>query len=349
MARKAGARASILNRLDLNLIRLFDAVMRERHVARAGQSLGLSQSAVSHGLRRLRTLIGDDLFVRTAQGMEPTPRALAIAVQVRDALTAIEGAIGPQCFDPASSTRQFRLAATDHITAVVAPALVGIVETEAPLASIQIRPATRIDLTMQVDLGQIDIAVGLFSQIPHRLHARTLFEDRDVLVTASDHPDAGGAIDIRTLARDPLVVVTVGGSEDGLPDGRLSERGLTRQTEMFDRDALNQAFRAVGLVPRLSLLQPHFLAVPSLIAHSRRVAIAPAALARGFVAAGVAGGSTPPWTPRPMTVQMVWHERWTQDPAHTWLREALFRASRGVAEIVGEGRHSSPTSSSGRR
>ncbi|GJD53052.1 HTH-type transcriptional regulator LeuO [Methylobacterium crusticola] len=346
MTRSAGTRASILNRLDLNLLRLFDAVMRERHVARAGQSLGLSQSAVSHGLRRLRTLIGDDLFVRTAQAMEPTPRALAMAVQVRDALTAIEGAIGPQCFDPSSSTRQFRLAATDHITAVVAPALMRTFETEAPHASILIRPATRIDLTMQVDLGQIDIAVGIFSQIPHRLQARTLFEDRDLLVTAPDHPEAGGATDIRTLARDPLMVVTVGGSEDGLPDGRLSERGLTRQTEMFDRDALNRAFRAAGLVPRLSVLQPHFLAVPSLLANSRRVAIVPASLAHGFEAAGVARVSAPPWEPRPMTVQMVWHERWRQDPAHTWLREALFHASRGVAEAVGQARHPALTRSS---
>ncbi|WP_018262224.1 LysR substrate-binding domain-containing protein [Methylobacterium sp. WSM2598] len=333
---RGGTRAGILNRLDLNLIRLFDAVMRERHVARAGQSLGLSQSAVSHGLRRLRTLIGDDLFVRTVQGMEPTPRALAMAVQVRDALTAIEGAIGPQRFDSASSTRQFRLAATDHITAVVAPALVRTFETEAPLASVLIRPATRIDLTMQVDLGQIDIAVGIFSQIPHRLHARTLFEDRDVLVTAPDHPEAGGAVDIRTLARNPLMVVTVGGTEDGLPDGRLSERGLTRQTEMFDRDALNRAFRTAGLVPRLGVLQPHFLAVPSLLAGSRRVAIVPASLAHAFEAAGVARVSIPPWEPRPMAVQMVWHERWGQDPAHGWLREVLFRASRGVADAVGQ-------------
>ncbi len=98
-------------------------------------------------------------------------------------------------------------------------------------------------------------------------------------------------------------------------------------------------------MPRLSVLQPHFLAVPSLIAHSRRVAIIPASLARAFEAAGVARASAPPWTPRPMTVQMVWHERWTQDPAHTWLREVLFRASRGVADIVGDDRHGSPKSS----
>ncbi|MGX7707774.1 LysR substrate-binding domain-containing protein [Methylobacterium sp. Gmos1] len=114
---------------------------------------------------------------------------------------------------------------------------------------------------------------------------------------------------------------------------------MTRQTERFDRDALNQAFKSAGLVPRCSVLQPHFLAVPSLIAHSRRVAIVPASLARGFEAAGVARASTPAWNPRPMTVQMVRHERWTQDPAHTWLRQALLRASRRVADIVGDDRH----------
>jgi len=315
-----------MNNLDLNLLRVFDAVMRERNVLRAGQAVGLSSSAVSHALSRLRALLGDELFVRTAAGMEPTARALTMAPLVRDALVSIERAVGPQIFMPEISTRQFCIAATDYMTAVVLPHFLRALSALAPHASVTILPATRIDLTAQIDVGRIEVALGSFSNIPHRLRAEMLFEERDVLMVAPDHPLAGGTITLDQVSTLPIFVVSAGGLEDGL----ISERGLTRRIEMFDRVALEQAFEKIGRTPDLKVIQPHFLAVPSLLAGTSAAAIAPAHLAKIFRRSGSVAVSEVPWTMPPCAVQMVWHERHTHDPGHKWLREMLEDAAQRV-------------------
>jgi DNA-binding transcriptional LysR family regulator len=134
------------NSLDLNLLRVFDAVMEERSVLRASQKVFLSQSAVSHSLARLREMLDDELFIRTTAGMQPTARALAMAPLVRAALKSLEAAIELPKFDSKTSTRKFTIAANDFTTMVVAPRLLQILSAEAPLVDIAIKPVTRIDL-----------------------------------------------------------------------------------------------------------------------------------------------------------------------------------------------------------
>src|SRR5262249_27237607 len=155
--------------LDLNLLRVFDAVMDERSVLRAGNRVGLSQSAVSHALARLREILGDDLFVRTATGVNPTARALAMATPIREALIRIDLAVASARFDPAAPRRQFTLAASDYITAVIIPEILGLLKLEAPNVDLIIRTGTRIDLAEQIDLGRIDLAIGSFAAVPERL------------------------------------------------------------------------------------------------------------------------------------------------------------------------------------
>jgi regulatory helix-turn-helix LysR family protein len=128
--------------LDLNLLKVFDAVMEERSVLRASQKVALSQSAVSHSLARLREMLEDDLFVRTATGMQPTARALTMAPQVRDALRALEAAVELPTFVPATSTKQFTLAANDFTTMVLASPLLKILGREAPSIDLTIKPVT---------------------------------------------------------------------------------------------------------------------------------------------------------------------------------------------------------------
>jgi len=125
--------------LDLNLLRVFDAIMEERSVLRASQRVFLSQSAVSHSLARLREMLDDELFIRTVGGMQPTARALAMAPLVREALKTLEAAIGLPKFDPGSSTKQFTIAANDFTTMIVAPHLLQIFKAEAPHVDIVIR------------------------------------------------------------------------------------------------------------------------------------------------------------------------------------------------------------------
>ncbi|MDB6143858.1 MAG: bacterial regulatory helix-turn-helix, lysR family protein [Pseudomonas sp.] len=318
-----------MRNLDLNLLRVFDAISRERNVLRAGEAINLSPSAVSHALSRLRALLKDELFVRTVAGMEPTVRALEMAPLVRDALVAIERAVGPRQFDPGLSDRQFCIAATDHMTAVVLPHFLRAMSKLAPHVSVTVLPASRIDLTAQIDVGRVDIALGSFSGLPHRLREQVLFGERDMLVVAPDHPLAGTEIGLETLSSLPLMVVSTGSSEDGL----LSERGLTRRTEMFDRKALMAAFNSIGKSPQFKIVQPHFLAIPSLLVDTEAVAIVPATLARMFLQSGSASASELPWSAPSRDVQMVWHERHTHDPGHEWLRIMLANAARLVAEL----------------
>jgi DNA-binding transcriptional LysR family regulator len=170
---------------DLNLLRVFDAIMEERSVLRASQKVFLSQSAVSHSLARLRELLDDKLFVRTTTGMQPTARAAAMAPLVRDALKSLETAIDSPKFEPASSSKRFTIAANDFTTMVIAPHLLQILNTEAPSIDLAIKPVTRIDLGEQLDLGRIDLAIGTFSALPDRFRAQALFEYDDVLIASS--------------------------------------------------------------------------------------------------------------------------------------------------------------------
>jgi DNA-binding transcriptional LysR family regulator len=171
------------NTLDLNLLRVFDAVMEERSVLRASQKICRSQSAVSHPLARLREMLDDELFIRTTTGMKPTARAVAMAGMVRDALKSLEAAIELPRFEPATSTRKFTIAANDFTTMVLASRLLHVLRTEAPHVDIAIKPVTRIDLAEQIDLGRIDAAIGAFQAAPSRFKSDFLFEYDDVLIT----------------------------------------------------------------------------------------------------------------------------------------------------------------------
>jgi DNA-binding transcriptional LysR family regulator len=127
--------------------------MEERSVLRASQRVAISQSAVSHLLARLREMLEDDLFIRTASGMQPTSRALTMAPLVREALRSLEAAVELPKFEPANSTKQFTLAANDFTTMVLASPLLAILRREAPSIDLVIKPVTRIDLAEQIDFG----------------------------------------------------------------------------------------------------------------------------------------------------------------------------------------------------
>ena len=268
------------NSLDLNLLRVFDAVMEERSVLRASQKVFLSQSAVSHSLARLREMLDDELFIRTAAGMQPTARALAMAPLVREALKSLEAAIELPKFEPGTSTKKFTIAASDFTTMVVASRLLQILNVEAPHVDIVIRPVTRIDLAEQIDLGRIDAAIGTFFAAPRRFNSSLLFEYDDVLVTNSSQKL--GTITTETFSRLSIVVVSFGGEQEGAVDGFISERGLARRSEMYDRIAFERALSASERVPRIAVSLPHFLALPALLDNSNLAAIVPRPLANAF-------------------------------------------------------------------
>jgi DNA-binding transcriptional LysR family regulator len=314
--------------LDLNLLKVFDAVMEERSVLRASHKVALSQSAVSHSLARLREMLEDELFVRTASGMQPTARALTMAPQVREALRTLEAAVELPTFDPAVSTKQFTLAANDFTTMVLSSPLLKILGREAPSIDLMIKPVTRIDLAEQIDLGRIDVAIGIFSAPPSRFRTALLFEYDDVLIVGGKRKL--GRLDKTTLAALPLVVVSFGGEQEGAVGGFISERGLARRSEMYDRAALERALCESDRPPRIAVSLPHFLALPALLEDSELAAIVPRPLAKALERTHAIATYELPYATTPLEVRLLWHERLEGDPSHEWLHEILRRATEDL-------------------
>ena len=311
--------------LDLNLLRVFDAVMEERSVLRASQKVFLSQSAVSHSLARLREMLEDELFIRTATGMQPTARAIAMAGMVRDALKSLEAAIELPKFEPATSTRKFTIAANDFTTMVLAPQLLHVLKTDAPHVDLVIKPVTRIDLAEQLDLGRIDAAIGTFQAAPSRFKSGLLFEYDDVLITHASQPL--GPVTTETLSEMPIIVVSFGGEQDGAVEGFISERGLARRSDMYDRAAFERATSAAQQPPRIAISLPHFLALPAFLDGSEMSAIVPRPLAQAFARSNPIAIHELPYPTTRLEVRTLWHERHDGDASQDWLHEIMRRAT----------------------
>jgi DNA-binding transcriptional LysR family regulator len=290
-------------KLDLNLLRVFDALVRQRKVAAAAQELGLSAPAVSNALARLRRATGDELFTRTPGGMLPTAHAAAIAPAVSDALAALEAAVArPAVFAPASGERSFRLAMTDIGEIIFLPALVRRLREAAPGVTLSTVRNTAIDLRAEMAQGSVDLAVGWLPRLGAGFHQRRLFTQRYVALMAAGHPLAQGRLTAaRFVAARHAVVVSEGTGHEQV------QRELRRQ----------------GVAEPVALRLPHFVAVPWIVAESDLVVTVPEKLA--LKAAGPFGlvvRELPLALPR-FEVNVFWHRRAHREAGNRWLRERL--------------------------
>jgi DNA-binding transcriptional LysR family regulator len=208
---------------------------------------------------------------------------------------------------------------------IVAPHLLQILSAEAPLVDIVIRPVTRIDLAEQIDLGRIDAAIGTFSAAPQRFKSNLLFEYDDVLI--ANAAQKFDAMTTEQLCRLSIVVVSFGGEQEGAVDGFISERGLARRSEMYDRAAFERAFSASDRIPRIAVSLPHFLAVPSLLEGSGLAAIVPRPLADSFGRTHSILKYELPYPTTRLEVRSLWHERHEGDASHQWLHDVMRRAT----------------------
>jgi DNA-binding transcriptional LysR family regulator len=200
-------------RIDLNLLRVFDAIYEDRNLLLAGKRLSLSQSAISHALGRLREALDDDLFVRTGKGMEPTARAVTMAAPLRSALSQIHAALGDEPFMPEVARRDFVVAANDYVTMLLMGRLSRRLSELAPQTNLVIRPSTRLDLAGQIDLGRIDIAIGVFAEVPSRFQSMPVWQQTEALVMHKDHPIGDNPVTYDDLLKYPLAAVSLGGQE----------------------------------------------------------------------------------------------------------------------------------------
>jgi DNA-binding transcriptional LysR family regulator len=302
--------------LDLNLLRVFDAVMAEGSLTRASAGLAMTQPAVSQALRRLREAVGEDLFVRVAHGVRPTPHAEALWPQVRAALGALRQALVPGDFDPRRDPVQLRIAMADATAALLAPALVARIEEDEALVNLRVLPLTTRDPRRLVESGDADLAVGYFPELvttivaqgrdSHLLHAR-LYESRYVCVMRSGHPLAQRALTLDGYCAAHHLLVSFSGRPHGYVDEALASLGRQRRVVL----TVNQFFTAGRVVARSNLLT---------------------VLPEGFVEATGYGHELVirelPMALQPVHVEMIWHLRHDADPAHRWLRGLLQAAAQ---------------------
>lgn len=177
-----------LRSIDLNLLVVLDALLAERHLSRAAERLNMSQPAVSHALARLRVLLEDPLFNRRNRAMEPTLRALELSAPLAEALAQIRTVLTPKGFEP-TSRHIFRLAMSDYGAALILPALTRSLRVEAPGVDLVVTQKSRESMIAAVADGEIDLAFGVYPDLPSRCDAEILFEDEYVcLLDPSGQP-----------------------------------------------------------------------------------------------------------------------------------------------------------------
>jgi DNA-binding transcriptional LysR family regulator len=218
-----------LNSFDLNLLRVFVALLEEGGATRAGVRLGLTQSAISHALGRLRLALGDELFVRDASGLQPTPRAMEMGEPIRAALKLLEGAVSAPHFDPAADRRTFHIGAGPYVSSVLLPRVTQRVLKEAPGVNLHVHGQDGA-LADDLDRGRLDMVIGGFEHVPPRFTYLPLFTETGVWVVRADHPAARDGITLRSLSTFPLLVIA-GDDKDTRPASAAGrELGLRRIT-----------------------------------------------------------------------------------------------------------------------
>ena len=298
--------------IDLNLLVAFDALINERNVTRAAARVGVSQPAMSAALSRLRTLLGDPLFQRSAEGLLPTPRARDLAIPVAQALTTIEAAmLSPPVFDPQTATATFKLGLQDYPTQILLPTLLEALQQAMPGAMLNVVAFNDRDAAVGLlDAGLIDAAIGVApTGADGRILTRPLLRDEFVTIVAADHPAAACPMDLPTYLSFKHVLVSPEGQLHGIVDQALAQLGLQRQ---------------------LALTVPHVFAVPEVVARTGMAATLLERVARHAQAHHRLALFTPPVTLPAMVFHLVWHRRSDRHPAQSWFREFIAQQSAAI-------------------
>ena len=314
-----------LRTLDLNLLRVFVALLDEGSVTRAGARLGLTQSAVSHALNRLRYGLQDELFVRGPDGMQPTARAAEIAPRIRQGLGQLHAALAPADFDPGETDREFIIAASAYSASVLLPEVLARVRTEAPQAAIRVRSLSQ-GAVEELDAGRADMVIGSFGRTPERFESEPLFRDRLVWVVRADHPIAAQALTVEALAAIPHLVVVAADPAD-IIQGSVMEQGVERRVALDDT-VLAEELAARGLTRTVALTLSDMHSALAVVARSDMVTAAPLGLVQVFGDALGLKALEPPYFSPARDVLALWRKD-GDGAALQWLRGLLREA--GVA------------------
>jgi len=303
--------------LDLNLLRVFDAVARERHVTRAAQRLNLSQPAVSNALARLRAVLGDELFLRRPGGVEPTELALALAGPVAEVLDRLRDTLSVHApFEPASTDRVFTVALSEYAEAVLAPPLLARMAQEAPGALLAIRHADRTNWQALLERGEAELAIAVLPEPPAIYTRIRLLPEGFMTLMRPGHPLATGVLTEDRVIDFPHLLHSPNGSRDGALDAALATRGRKR---------------------RLGAVVAHLSAAPEILQRTDMVMTLSARLATRLAEAHGLVLRECPVEIRHTRLSMIFHRRFESDAGHAWLRRMMLAVAREVPAVEGAG------------
>ena len=297
-----------LRNVDLNLLLVFDVLYRTRSTTRAAQSLHLTQPSVSNALKRLRSLFDDILFVKTADGMQPTPRADGIAALVDEGLASLRLALqAGRTFDPATATRTFHLYVSDLGQAIFIPPLVARLREVAPGVRIVTADPPLDTAQQMMKLGQIDLAIGMFAGLHADFHEQRLFHESYAALVRHEHPAIGATLSAEQFfAADHVIYSPTAGSH-----------------AHFEAE-LNALSPHNGRARRVSLQLAHSFGLDRVVANSDLIACIPSRLAHVLASRHDVRAVSLPFAVAPADIAQFWHERFQRDEGHQWLRALVY-------------------------
>ncbi|WP_169457883.1 LysR family transcriptional regulator [Ottowia thiooxydans] len=300
--------------LDLNLLVVFEALLRHRNVTAAGKELGLSQPAASYALRRMRLAFEDPLFVHVSSGMEPTPRALAMEDTVRDVLMRIRtDLLSSSNFDPTKSQREFCIATSDVGEAFFVPRIVGALQKFGPRLRVRVASPTPEALEQQLASGEIDLAMGHYPDlIGADFIQQALFTSHFVVISRSGHPHVNGKLTMSRFLSAPQVDVATPGRSGEIILRHMAERKLERY------------------VP---LKVSRFMSLLEIVSQTDLIAIVPREVVQLFHKSQDLEVHPLPFKSPTFRLRQHWHKRFHDDAASKWFRETMHELFNKQDEI----------------
>lgn len=295
--------------IDLNLLVVLDAVLQTESVGRAADRVGITKPAMSHALSRLRDQIGDPILVRAGQTWHLTERASAMREHVRVLADEARSVLTREdTFDPASSTKEFRIHATDHMLALVGTGVGATLAREAPGCSLRFMPIQTDDASA-LRSGSVDLALGVFPDLPQEFRTQSLFRERFACVVRKGHPRVDAKMTMKCFLGLKHVLVAPRGRSGSTVDTALAERGLSRRVTRF---------------------VPYFVVALDLVSRTDCVVTISERLARAYAQRFDLQVLKPPIPLPGYAIHQVWHPRVDADLSHKWLRKLVVRVTTNL-------------------
>ena len=308
-----------LSNFNLNLLLALDGLLSQRSVTAAAKRVRVTPSAMSHSLAELRDLLGDPLLVRSGRGMVLTPRAEALVSPLHALLMDAERLLGGGAtFDPATTARRFVIAATDFLGTLLMPALLGTAAREAPGTSLEIVPSSRRGNAWLLETGDVDLALGAIVDEAPGIRRMDILTEGFACAAREGHPSIDGALDLDSYVQTPHLLITLG-----------DDTGPTW---------VDEALTKLGRKRHVAARVRYFMAAPLIVARSDLIFTGPSMLIRYFAELVPLQVLRPPIDLPTYPEEAYWHQRFDEDPAHTWLRNLVKKTARnfGLKERPGK-------------